>query len=110
MIHKLRKPYLYSHRMSIQKSIQKWMVEHIHIMTYIPDELYEHISASTIADYMKDPWWLAEAIFKIALGEKEAEEVMVQLLQTVEASIQKDTLMDNICEIMENTIDIISTD
>lgn len=89
------------------ESIKKWLGEHLHHVAYVPDDLKEHIRASTDDDH-SDPWWLAEAIVKTAVDDEEAEDVVLQLLQTVEASVQKKALMENMCEIVEHMMDVVS--
>ena len=76
-------------------------------MAYVPDDLKDHIRASTDEDH-SDPWWLAEAIVKTAVDDEEAEGAVLQLLQTVEASVQKKALMENMCEIVEHMMDVVS--
>lgn len=86
---------------------KEWLSEHLHNVAYVPDELKDHI-ASAVDEYHTDPWWLAEAIVRTAVEDQEAEGLIVQLMQTVESAVQKKMLMDHVCEIVEQVVDVLS--
>lgn len=88
-------------------SLREWCIAHIHNMAYVPDELKDHIE-SAVDEYHPNPWWLAEAIVKTAVEDQEGEELIVQLLQTVESAVRKKKVMEHVCEIVEQTVDVLS--
>jgi hypothetical protein len=91
------------------RHFKSWLYEHAHHVTYIPDGLKPHVD-DLPPDDKCCPWWLAEAIVKSAIDDddKEAETLVVTLLQNVKESVQAESLMENVCEIVENLINILT--
>ena len=90
-------------------SIKKWLNDHLHKMAYVPDHLKAHTASFAGEDnHTYDPWWLAEAIIKTGVDDEEAEGLVLQLLQTIESAVQKQELMGSVCDIVEQTTDLLS--
>lgn len=89
------------------RHFKSWLYEHAHHVTYIPDDLKPYVD-DLPPDDKCCPWWLAEAIVKSAIDDKEAETLVLTLLQNVKESVQAESLMENVCEIVENIMDIMS--
>lgn len=87
--------------------IKNWLDNHAHHVTYIPNDLKARVDGLSAED-KSSPWWLADAIVKSAIDDNEAETMVLTLLQSVEESVQAESLMEHVCEIVENLTDIMS--
>lgn len=87
---------------------QTWLNEHLHQVSYIPETMRVHIGQLPDAEQSNDPWWLAEMIVRTAIEDGDAEEACMNVLQTIERSVQSKNFMDNVCEIMQDLIELLT--
>ena len=89
------------------QNTKEWLNNHLQKIVHIPESLVEHLKNAP-QDNEHEPWWLAECIVKSTMNDEKAEGNIITLLQTIEQSVQNDTFMENLFEIVENVIDIMS--
>ena len=89
------------------KNTKDWLDTHLQNITYIPQDLVKHISDTSGQD-TNHPWWLAESVVKVAVEDKDMENNILLLMQTIEQSIQNNTFLENSFEIVEDIIDVMS--
>lgn len=91
--------------MNIQ-TMKSWLEEHLQNVVYIPEDLEAHIHTVRMSPH--DPWWLAEAIVISALEDSELEGEVLELMQIMEDSVQKNTFMNNLFDIVERVVNVMS--
>lgn len=87
---------------------QEWLNEHLHNVCYVPDVLKPSIAQIPDDEKQNDPWWLAEAIVRTAIEDEEAEAACLNVLETIEKSVQSDCFLNNICEILSNVVELLT--
>ena len=99
--------YTFRTNMALQIK-QKWLNEHLHNVSYVPNVLKKHIEELPNDDKINDPWWLAEAIVCTAIEDDEAQTACMNVMQTIEQSVQEDCLMNNICDILQDVVELLT--